>query len=157
MILDENKFPFKWMPRITQVFDSYKKPLPAYQIARMIGSCVSDARETLQMMEYIASHGIILEINGKWRREKFKGYITLEKPKFRYRYIEDLIVLINTLPSDSITVDELSSLNGKEKSDIERSLSFIAEISQSGRVSSEGKSSSQRWSLVPWLASIKSE
>jgi hypothetical protein len=153
MILDETKFPFKWMPRIIQVFNSYKKPLPAYKIASMIGSCSSDAKETLQMMQYIASHGRILEISGKWRREVFEDIASLEKPKFRYRYIKEVIDLLDHVPSDSITSEELSSLNGKERSEIERSLNFIAKITQNGKIRAEGKLVSQKWSLISWTNS----
>jgi hypothetical protein len=109
------------------------------------------------MMQYIASYGRILEVNGKWRREKYEDNSSLDKPKFRYRYIKDVIDLIDHIPSDLISLDDLSSLNGKEKSKIENSLNFLKLITQNGRISTEGKSFSQKWDFISWIDSKQSD
>ena len=145
------------MPRIVQVFNSHKQPLPTHQIAQAIGSCRSDAKEALKMMQYITSFGRVLVVNDKWRREMSADMIPRDKPKFRFRYIKEMIQVIENLPEDFISIEEVVSLNNGEKSEIEQSLSFIAKITQNGQISSSGNLLSQKWTLTPWESLDKTE
>lgn len=138
------------MPRIVQVFNTHKRPLSSRHIAQTIGSCSSDAKETLKMMQYITSYGRVVLANGKWRREMSVTKIPQDKPKFRFRYIKEVIQLIENLPEDFVSLDELASLHNREKSEIEQCLSFVVKITQNGQISSQGNLLSQLWTITPW-------
>ena len=138
------------MSRIVQVFNSHKQPLSTRHIAQAIGSCSADARETLKMMRYITSYGRVVLVNGKWRREMFASTIPRDKPKFRFQYIKEVIQLIENLPEDFVSADEIASLNNREKSEIEQCLSFVVKITQNGQISSQGNLLSQQWTITPW-------
>ena len=130
MIINEGKFPFKWMPHIIQVFNSHQNPLPTYRVARSIGSCNSDAKETLKMLQYITSYGSIIFEGGKWGRKTSNAVNNQEKPRFRYHYIKELIHLIKTLSEELHTLEEIANQIEKEKIDVERCLNFLLKITQ---------------------------
>ncbi|MHA2289802.1 MAG: hypothetical protein ACXABG_13540 [Promethearchaeota archaeon] len=150
MKINENKFPFKWMSRVIKAFDGIEKGRSSFQIARTIGSCGPDASEVLKMLAYVTSFGKVVESNGKWKTIHSPLNPYQNQSGFRYNYIEGLDQLIKELSGDFISIEELSSLNGRDTQEILSELTFLSQITEKGRVILEQKRFPQKFAFKPW-------
>ncbi len=149
MIVDRNKFPFKWMLRIIATLERGDS-LSSLQIARAIGSCVPDAGEVTHMIHYITYFGkVTSDTEGKWKivgKEEDSGP---PQKDFRFRYIRTLMKIIDILAEGAQSVVELAQKIYQEIDDIQGALSFLALITEKGRVHLQKEDQPKKWSLKP--------
>ncbi|UCG89998.1 MAG: hypothetical protein JSU57_05925 [Candidatus Heimdallarchaeota archaeon] len=151
MIIEREKFPFKWMLNIIEALES-EESLSSLQIARVIRVCVPDAKEVTQMLQYMTSFGkIILDLDGKWKITLKKEASTPPLPtEFRFKYIKTLAEIIKILHKRSQSVSELAQKTSHEIDDIQEALEFLALITGKGKVQLTKNDTPQQWSLKSW-------
>ncbi len=150
MQVDESKFPFKWMSRVMDAFEGADGNKSSFQIARTIGSCSPDASEVLKMMVYITSHGKIIESNGMWKIISPPIVSDLDLAGFRTKYIQKLDQLIKSLSSSFVTIETLTSSNGRDNGEVQKELQFLSQITEKGQIIIARKKFPQKFALKPW-------
>ncbi|MFX0016452.1 MAG: hypothetical protein ACFFB2_14650 [Promethearchaeota archaeon] len=154
MIPVKDKFPFKWMLKIITTLEK-DSPLTSLQIAKSIGSCVSDAAEVTRMLHYITSFGKI-EANsgGEWRIFRKKEYKGPPPKNYKENYGQNLEKIIHILTEEAQTIEELMLKISLEKHDLTEDLSFLALITEKGYIHLQESSYPQQWSLKFWSSSF---
>jgi hypothetical protein len=149
MIVDIKKFPFKWMPIIIKSLKNHEF-LTLFQISRKIGSCFADANESTRMLYYLTCLGkVVGNSNNEWKII----HSTESLPpltKYRVRYIQDLIKLIQSLDGTFKSVNDLVVEKNWEKKDIQEALSFLSLVTERGFLYFEGDGHQQKWILKKW-------
>ena len=150
MIVDRKKFPFKRMLSIIATLEGGDS-FSSLQIARAIGSCVPDAGEVTHMIHYITYFGkVASDTEGKWRIFGKEEDSNPPQKDFRFNYIRTLMEIIDILDEDAQSVVELAQKTSQEIDDIQEAMSFLALITEKGRIHLQEEDSSQKWSLKPW-------
>lgn len=150
MIIDNTKFPFKWMLDIIKALEGEKLLSPS-RISRTIGSCVPDAAEVTRMLHFITFFGrVVSNQEGEWRIVGKENDSSSNPGKnFRFKYIKKVMEIIDFLSENAIGEFELAQKTSQEVYDIQQALSFLEEITEKGRIHKE-KSSPHQWCLSPW-------
>lgn len=152
MTIDLYKFPFKWMVTIINTLEE-GKTLSSYNISRKIGSCVADSREVTRMLYYLTSFGkIVSNSSNEWKILVSKKNDDIPK-NFRFKYIEDLIVLIQNLNDNFRSINDLASELSQNEGDIREMLSLLFKITQKGQIKADGSGINQNWTLEDWKMS----
>ncbi|PWI46947.1 hypothetical protein CEE45_14270 [Candidatus Heimdallarchaeota archaeon B3_Heim] len=150
MRIDERKYPFKWMPRIVEMFEGIDKGLSSFQIARTIGSCSPDASEVLKLMVYLTSFGKVVESDGNWKIIVSPFNIERNQSRIRIDYIKGLDLLIQNLSNDFVPIEELISINGRDTAETQKELEFLSLITKKGQFFIERKRFPQKFAFKPW-------
>jgi hypothetical protein len=151
MGINQNKFPFKYFLSIINTLEN-ENTLPAWQIAKFIGSCISDASEVTRMLHYLTHYGkIVSNPEGKWKIVKNKMISDPPSKKFRANYIKQFITLIERLTSEPQSLEELGEELSLELDEIRNFLSYLSLLTEKGYIQLEGSGPRQQWSLKPWL------
>lgn len=149
MTVDRTKFPFKYF---LPIIEALKKDnaLSAWQIAKSIGSCISDASEVTRMLHYLTHYGKIISEQEDWRiirKEKKNGSPTKD---FRVKYIKKYITLIEALTSELQNVEELGRITSLDLNEIKEILTFLHLVTEKGYVDLQGSGPRQQWKLTSW-------
>ncbi|MHA1977458.1 MAG: hypothetical protein ACW98F_16000 [Candidatus Hodarchaeales archaeon] len=150
MRIDERKYPFKWMPRIVEVFKGIDKGLSSFQIARTIGSCSPDASEVLKLMVYLTSFGKVVESDGKWKIIGSPFDIEHNKSGIRINYIKGLDQLIQNLSNNFVPIEEITKINGRDSAELQKELEFLSLITKNGQFFIQRKRFPQKFACKSW-------
>ncbi len=152
----EDKFPFKWMQKIVDTLSITNKPLTAFQLARKIGSCSSDAGEVAKMLVFLTQYGQVVNNGEKWKIEHVSNNHDHHPTGFRAHYVRDLIVLLENLLENSVRSVDLTLTTKKSESDITHYLNFLSSITKNGYLYLHKKRFLKQWGFRSWEAeSIK--
>jgi hypothetical protein len=150
MKVDKGRFPFKWIPRILTVFEGTDESFSSFQIARAIGSCGPDASEVLRILVYLTSFGKVVESEGKWKIDIPHTDLDRDQSGFRLKYIKNLDQLLNSLSHCYTPIDELTKINGRDSTEIQEELEFLAQITEKGFVFLAKTNFPQKYAFKPW-------
>lgn len=128
--------------------------LTSLQIARAIGVCVPDVAEATRILHYITYFGKI-ESNpeGNWRIIKKEEDSDPPPKKFRVKYIQNLMKIIDVLNEGTQSAEELAQRTSQEIDSVQEILSFLSLTTGKGYIHLQGSGHPQQWSLRPWLSS----
>ncbi len=150
MIIEKEKFPFKWMLSILEALES-EESLSSLQIAKIVRVCVPDVSEIAWMLQYLTSFGkIISDLDGKWKIITKKEASAPPPKEFRFKYIKALAKIIEILHESSQSVPELAQKISHEIDDIQKALEFLTLITDKGQVQLTKSDIHHQWSLRPW-------
>ncbi|MFW9905128.1 MAG: hypothetical protein ACFFFH_12390 [Candidatus Thorarchaeota archaeon] len=151
MSINQAKFPFKYFIRIINALED-ENILSAWQIAKSIGSCISDASEVTRMLHYLTHYGKIVSNpkKGCWKIIRNKQISEPPLKNFRVRYVEKCMALIEGLTSEPQSVEELGEKLSLELNEIRDLLPYLRLITEKGYIHLEGSDHRQQWSLKPW-------
>ncbi len=138
------------MPRVIEAFDGIDKGLSSFQIARTIGSCSPDAFEVLKMLAYLTSYGKVVESSGKWKILQLSTDSNQDSSGFQNNYLHGLEKLVKSLTGDFKSIDEITSINGRDTQEIQAELTFLSQITEKGQVFMERKKFPQKFAFKPW-------
>jgi len=148
--MNEDKFPFKWMQKIVGTFSVSNKPLTAFQLARKIGSCSSDAGEVAKMLVFLTQKGRVVNNDEKWKIEYISVNHNPHPTGFRTNHIRELIVLLENLSENFVRLEDLSLITKRSESDISHDLSFLNSITNNGYLYLHKKHLLKQWSFRSW-------
>jgi hypothetical protein len=150
--INQSKFPFKYFLSIISTLED-ENALPAWEIAKSIGSCISDASEVTRMLHYLTHYGRIVSNPEENKWKIIKNELTSDRPSnnFRVEYIKQLIALIEGLTTEPQSLEELSEKLSLELDKIRNLLPYLSLITKKGYIQLEGSGPRQKWSLRPWL------
>ncbi len=148
MIVDSKKYPFKWMPAIISILEKLDST-STNNISRKIGSCVADASESLQILSYLTSFGKVIFTSENWELLHSRE-IELSSINFRFQYIADLDKILHLLQQFPITAAEIATKIEENKDEVFEALNFLAFITKTGYLQSEGEGRNCEWQLKKW-------
>ena len=153
-MINEKKFPFKWMRKAIDYFEKNDKPTTSFQLARKIGSCGLDAGEVAKMLAYLTQFGRVVSNSEKWKFEP----ITMNKdhaPKgFRVHYIHELSILLQCLSEKSVELEEIAIQTKMKESDVYYNLNFLRSITKKGQIYLHRNKFPQQWGFKSWEARL---
>jgi hypothetical protein len=148
--IDQSKFPFKYFLSIINTLEN-ENALSAWQIAKSIGSCISDASEVTRMLHYLTHYGKIVSNPEKgWKIMGSKQATDPPSTNFRAKYIKKYTALIEGLTSEPQSLEELGENLSFELEEIRDTLLYLSLITEKGYIHLEGSDPRQQWSLKPW-------
>ena len=151
MTIQRDKFPFKWILKILAVLQE-KEYCTNSQVAKAIGSCVSDAGEVLRMMNYLTHFGkIVANPENKWKFMYTQDNIKPPSKNFRTEYIQNLIEIIDLLKEGPQSTQEIADRTSQEIDDIQELLSFLTIVTGNGHVCLKGEGYPREWTLRSWF------
>ncbi len=154
MLIQKNEFPFKWIPKILSVLED-KDFCTTSQVAKAIGSCVSDAGEVLRMMKFLTYFGKInANSENKWRLKYAPEDINSPRKDFRFKYIQNLIEVIEILKEGPKSTHEIANKISQELDYVREILSFLSLITEKGFVCLRGEGYPREWTLRSWPSSL---
>lgn len=148
---NQSKFPFKYFLSIINALEN-GTALSTWQIAKSIGSCISDASEVTRMLHYLTHYGRIVSNpkEGKWKIIRNKLVSDSPSKNFRVKYIKQYIALIEGLTSEPQSLEELGERLSLELDEIRQILPYLSLITEKGYIQLEGSGARQQWNLKPW-------
>ncbi|MFX0170472.1 MAG: hypothetical protein ACFE9L_01000 [Candidatus Hodarchaeota archaeon] len=149
MIIDRKKFPFKLMKNIVNSLENHES-LTSFQLSRKTGSCFADASEVTRMLYYLTSSGKVIT-NSKMEWKIIPCPEDLPKlTKFRIKYIQDLVTLIENLDGDFKSLNDLVDDTPWDQDDVQEALIFLSLVTKKGYLYFEGDGHRQKWFLKKW-------
>ncbi|MFX1515797.1 MAG: hypothetical protein ACFFC6_05765 [Promethearchaeota archaeon] len=145
---NRTKFPFKYFLPIIHALEK-ENTLSAWQIAKSIGSCISDASEVTRMLHYITHYGKIISEQGKWKIIRKEENTDPPSKDFRVKYIQNYITLIETLNNELQSVEEIAKKTSLEMNEIEENLPYLSLITNKGSIELHGSGPRKQWGLKP--------
>jgi len=145
MVIEQSKFPFKYMQAIIDNFDVSGKIATIDEIRRVAGACYPDTAETMSFVEYITGIGKIEKTSEGW---VFIGRDEGSVPRkpTRDRYLTDFENIVRELKTGPKSTDEIAKALKIKVSKIQSTLEFLEHITKVGPiVKIEG--SPRRWKL----------
>jgi hypothetical protein len=149
-MINEQKFPFKWMQKLVNTLSISDNQLTSFQIAQKIGSCSSDAGEVVKMLSVLTQYGHVINNSEKWRIEHASSNHGLNPRGFRIQYIQDLLLLLKNLTEISVSVEELALKTKKSELEVLHGLNFLSSITKKGYLYHHKKSFPQKWGFSSW-------
>ncbi len=154
----EDKFPFKWMQKIVDALSVSNKPFTAFQLARKIGSCSSDAGEVAKMLVFLTQKGQVVNNDEKWKIEYISTNHNPLPTGFRTHYIRDLSVLLTNLSEHFVSLEDLSLITKRSELNMSHDLNFLSSITKIGYLYLHKKHLFKQWGFKFWEnKSIKRE
>ncbi|MHA1330477.1 MAG: hypothetical protein ACTSR2_05305 [Candidatus Hodarchaeales archaeon] len=154
MIVNSSKFPFKWFnPIISLLADKNGLSMPIYNIAREIGSCVPDANECSNMLDYLLNFGKLnfydssgWDLSFKKDKKDFPGVT------FRIKFIQSLIEVLEAVydSKSPLSTEEIAKITNNSSKDVEEALKFYKNISDHGKLVRKGDGYMMEWCLKDW-------
>lgn len=138
------------MSRVIDIFESTDGSLSSFQVARTIGSCGPDASEVLKILVYLTSFGKVIESEGNWKIDIQPKDLERDQSGIRLEHINNLDQLIQSLTNNYTPVEELTEINGRDSTDIQEELEFLAQITQRGYIFLAKTKFPQKYAFKPW-------
>ncbi|MFX0207964.1 MAG: hypothetical protein ACFFDT_18405 [Candidatus Hodarchaeota archaeon] len=149
MIIERKKFPFKLMPPIIKSLENHEF-LTSFQLSRKIGTCFADASEVTRMLYYLTSSGkVVTNSKMEWKIIPCPEDLP-QLTKFRTKYIQDLITLIQNLDGSFKSVNDLVDDTDWSQDDVQEALIFLSLVTKKGYLFFEGDGHRQKWLLKKW-------
>ena len=151
MNYNETRFPYKYFLGVLEALEK-EDALSGWQIAKLIGSCISDASEATRMLHYLTHCGKIVSNPGKgnWRIIRKEEDSDLPSMNFRVKYIQKYLSIIESLTNEPQTAEELAIKTSLELKEIEKALAHLSIITEKGYIQLQGSGPRQQWKLKPW-------
>ena len=99
-------------------------------------SCTMDASEVTAMATFLMEHGKV-EKNGGWKRT-IPGDLPKAQGRFRTRFLQDIISIINLLSESPIDADEIAVKLGIDKNVVKEYLLFLEKLTRDGKIIKKG-------------------
>ena len=138
------------MQKIVDAFSISNKPLTAFQLARKIGSCSSDAGEVAKMLVFLTQKGQVVNNDEKWKIKHISSHHNPHPTGFRTHYIRDLIVLLENLSENYVKLEDLSLITKRSESDISHDMNFLNSITKNGQLYLHKKHLLKQWGFRSW-------
>ena len=149
-MINEHKYPFKWMQKSIDWFDISDKPITSFQLGRKIGSCSSDAREVVKMLAYLTQFGQVVSNGEKWKIEQITTNKDLTPKGFRAHYLRELSVLLEYLSENPARLEDIVLNTNMSESDVSYNLNFLSSITRKGQLYLHRNRFPQQWGFRSW-------
>ncbi|MFX0085712.1 MAG: hypothetical protein ACFFAU_08560 [Candidatus Hodarchaeota archaeon] len=152
MAVDIEKFPFKWMTSMVNYLDKRNNEnFKSFNLSRAIGACIPDTNEVARMLNYLTHYG---KVTRNEKNSYFLEFCNNKNPpekNFRFNYIKNLDEIICIIKEESIEIETLAQMLGREVHDVEKDINFLELITSKGRVCLDGKRYNPSIYFMPWL------
>ncbi len=152
MAINIEKFPFKWMTVMLNYLEKRENEhFKSIKLSRAIGACIPDTNEVARMLNYLTHYGKVTRNN---KNNYYLEFCNNENPpekSFRFNCIKNLDKIINIIKEDSLDVELLAQMLGREVQDVEKDIHFLELITSKGRVCLDGKRYNSSIYFIPWF------
>lgn len=152
MVVNLERFPFKWMPSMIVYLEKRgNESFKSFMLSRSIGTCNPDTNEIAKMLNYLTHFGRIAKNDDKRYMIEYLNDEAPPEKRFRFKYITKLDRIITILTEKTVTIDELAHMLEREPQDVEKDIKFLQLITNKGRVCLDGGKYNFNIYFVPWI------